>query len=180
MIKLYKQHDNKLQYWEAWIDGDFVVTHKGVVGSRGEQTRSKPGLMSTHEKRIQKLSSKPRKEGYADIPIEDHWTLTIQQRMTGDNAADLDHRNELIDKLNNMLGWIGAGHVDGGDIGSGTVNIFANIVSPDQTSPAVLEWLRETGELSKSVVAIDYPDESEPTSVIWPEDFEGQFSILGN
>lgn len=180
MLKLYKQQGETLQYWEAWVDDDLVVTHQGIVGKRGQMARVKPGFMSTPEKRIAKLCEKPRKDGYEVIDIDNHWMMTIQQRMTGDDNADLDHRNNLIDKLNNMLGWIGAGHVDGGDIGSGTINVFAFIVAPEQASPAIIEWLRESGELAKSVVALDSPEESESTSVIWPEDFEGQFNILGN
>jgi hypothetical protein len=180
MIKLYKQHGTMLHYWEAWIDDKQVATHQGIVGNRGDLKYVKPGLLSNHEKLIDKLSAKPRKDGFGQIEIEGHWMLTIQQQMTGDDNADLDHRNNLIEELDNMLGWIGSGHVDGGDIGSGTVNVFAYIVAPDQTSPVVLEWLRETGELTKSIVALDNPDESKPTSVIWPEDFEGQFNTLGS
>jgi len=180
MIKLYKELEDILHFWEAWIDGEMVVVHQGVVGKRGKIDRKKPGLFSSHEKTIAKLSQRPRKSGFNDIPIEDQWTLIIQQRMTGNNDADLDQRNDLIDGLNNTLGWIGAGHVDGGDIGSGTVNIFAFIVAPQQTNPAIIQWLEQQGELAKSVVAIESPDESEPITVIWPRDFDGQFSILGN
>lgn len=180
MLKLYKEIEGVLNYWEAWPDGDVVVVHWGVVGQRGQARRHKPDLFSTHQKKADKLARKPMSEGYKEIPLGDHWTLTVQQRMTGNDAADLDRRNQMIDGLNNMLGWIGAGHVDGGDIGSGTTNVFAFIVAPSQTTPAVLDWLREIGQLAHSVVALDNPDESAPTTVIWPEDFDGEFSILGN
>jgi len=180
MLKLYKELKGSMHYWEAWIEGAYVVTHQGIVGQEGEMARIKPGFLSSPERRITKLSWKPRRNGYKEIELEHHWTLTVQQRMSGNDLDDLDHRNDLIKNLNNMLGWIGAGHVDGGDIGSGTINIFAFIVATNQTTPAVFKWLKESGELSKSVVALDNPDESEPTTVIWPEDFEGQFNILGS
>jgi hypothetical protein len=37
------------------------------------------------------------------------------------NAKDVDKRHRLEDKLNEVLGWTGLGHCDGGSIGSGTM-----------------------------------------------------------
>ncbi|MEZ6162923.1 MAG: hypothetical protein R3B67_00630 [Phycisphaerales bacterium] len=102
---------------------------QGAVGSRGGNGLTSTGLHVHARKADRKVVVETPQGGYAEIALEDHWTLTIQQRMTGDDTADLDHRNELINELDNMLGWIGAGHVDGGDIGSGTINVFAFVVA---------------------------------------------------
>lgn len=180
MIKLYKQSGSELLYWEAWAVDHTVTTHTGKVGFRGKAKDYKLSVKKDPEEHIEHLAIKPHRKGFAEIAIEDHWTLTIQQKMTGNDVSDLDHRNELIDGLNEMLGWIGAGHVDGGDIGSGTINIYAFVLAPNKTGNAVIAWLRQIGELTNSIVAIQESDETVPATVIWPSNFTGEFSILGN
>ncbi len=180
MFKLYKQSEQDLLYWEAWVFNHTVTTHTGKVGFRGKLKEYKLTEKSHSKKFIERLAKKPRRKGFIEIAHDDHWTLTIQQKMTEDIASDLEHRNELIDGLDEMLGWIGAGHVDGGDIGSGTTNVFAFVLAPTHTGNAVLAWLEQIGELTNSTVAITEPGDSGTTVVIWPSDFEGDFSILGN
>jgi len=180
VIKLYKQSGSDLLYWEAWVVDQIVTTHAGKVGTRGKAKDYKLSAKKNPKEYIEHLAKKPRRKGYAEIALENHWTLTIQQKMTGNDVSDLDHRNELIDGLNNMLGWIGAGHVDGGDIGSARTNVYAFVLAPNHTGNAVIAWLKQLNELTKSTVAIEEPDETIPATVIWPPDFEGDFSILGN
>ncbi len=177
-MKLYKQSGSKLLYWESWAVDHTVTTHIGVVGFSGKIKEYKLSEKKDPEEYIERLAKRPRRKGYAEIALEDHWTLTIQQKMTGDDISDLDHRNGLIDDLDNLLGWIGAGHVDGGDIGSGTINIYAFVLDPNRIGNDLISWLKQTGELSKSTVAFNDPDETVPATVIWPPDFEGEFSPL--
>ena len=74
--------------------------------------------------------------------------------------------------MNECLGWRGLGHCDGGDIGSGTMNVFCFVVNVKTAIPHVLEELRKNELLEGAVVAV-----GDPQTVVWPRDFSGTFEI---
>jgi hypothetical protein len=72
------------------------------------------------------------------------------------------------------------GHVDGGDIGSGAINVFA-IVEPsawEQAWAVIRTELARRNLLERAIVARDPrgDDGDEWPAVIWPEDYERRFS----
>jgi hypothetical protein len=48
-----------------------------------------------------------------------------------ETTAQLDKRHRLEDRLDDTLGWTGLGAVDGGSIGSGTMEVCAFVVDFD-------------------------------------------------
>jgi hypothetical protein len=96
--------------------------------------------------------------------------LIVQFRIHGHGSIrDLDFRHHLEDVLQAALQQDDLGMVDGGDIGSGSVNVFA-FVDPDRWEPAwatVRSKLADMELLQRAVVARQV-DDSDP-EVVWPE-----------
>ena len=56
MLKLYKDIDGTLQYWETWDkDEKTGIIHWGVVGDKGQDEEIKSSLLTNFRKKIQKL-----------------------------------------------------------------------------------------------------------------------------
>jgi len=109
--------------------------------------------------------------------------LVVQFPIRGHGTVeDLDFRHQLEALLDQALRGAGLGWVDGGDIGSGTINIFA-IVEPDaweQAWAVIRTELARQEVLHRAVVARDArgDDGDEWPVVIWPEDHEHEFRYL--
>lgn len=176
MHKLYKQSDTGLLYWEVWQEGRTIVVHEGSVGSRGNSKTYKVLPFTSADRRIESLLAAKRKLGYAPISEDDHQTLILQLPMRGEVEANLKHRNDVFEQLDQLVGWIGAGHVDGADIGSGTMNIFVSTVSAEATSPTIIDWLENSNPTDDATLAAEPSDEDQIPHVIWPSNFTGQFS----
>ena len=102
--------------------------------------------------------------------------LIVQFRIHGHGSIrDLDFRHQVEDELRAALQEHDLGMVDGGDIGSGSVNVFA-IVDPDRWEAAwatVRSKLIDLELLQRAVVARQVED-SEP-EVLWPEHYGQEF-----
>jgi hypothetical protein len=101
------------------------------------------------------------------------YQLVLQFR--GDSLADFDALVALEDRLIAELGT--SAKVDGHDFGSGTANIFIFTSDPDLTFWRVCQLLKREGSL-KSVTAAHRPVDGDDYTVIWPKDYQTQFSIL--
>jgi predicted DNA-binding WGR domain protein len=131
MTKLYKLlPDGSLAYHEAWASDDEITEHWGQVGTRGE---SKVHPLSNRRKAVSELARilKPaRAEGYREIEDDEHATLLVEFEIAGmGTPEDLAKRERLEARLNELLGWTGVGHCDGGSIGSGTMEACCFVVS---------------------------------------------------
>ena len=146
MIKLYKQIDNQLHYWEAWeSDPKTAIIHWGVVGETGERIKVKSGLFSSYEKEVQKEIDLKLQEGYQPFNDNDYSFLEVEYRTEGFGTdQDLDKRHRLEEKLNEILGWTGLGHVDGGSIGSGTMEVGCVVVDFDIAKRVIEENIKDT------------------------------------
>ena len=175
MLKLYRRDGSDFQYWEAWDAGNgTVVTHEGVVGQRGTDSAHKVPRRKKPDAFIGELAREPAKNGFAPLPEEDHAEMIVQFK-TADSGTvdDLDFRSNVEGLLNETLGWTGNGHCDGGDIGSGTINVFSEVVVPAEAVAATRAALQERGWLDQAVIAVrndhDY-------IVVWPPDYGRPFS----
>lgn len=103
---------------------------------------------------------------------------------TWGTVADLEKRNWLADRLDQALRSKRNGECDGGDIGSGTINIFlTGVVDPGRACVTIVDTLRELGELSGAIVALDLDPEGEKEedpfyTVLWPKEYDGEFSAI--
>ncbi|MGV8091288.1 MAG: hypothetical protein AB2L24_05415 [Mangrovibacterium sp.] len=146
MLKLYKQIDNQLHYWETWDkDEKTAIVHWGIVGRRGQDKEVKSGLFSTFRKAVQKEIDEKLKEGYAEFDEDKMIFLEVEYKIDGFGTdQDLDKRHRLEVYLNELLGWTGLGHVDGGSIGSGTMEAGCVVVDFEIAKKVIEKDLKNT------------------------------------
>jgi len=146
MIKLYKNIDNALQYWETWDkDQKTGIVHWGIVGQQGENKEVKSSLFESFRKKIQKEINGKVNEGFGEIDIDDHHTLLIEFAIKDmGTPEDLNKRTKLQTKMDGILGWTGLGHCDGGSIGSGTMEVCCFVVDFNIAKQVIEQALKGT------------------------------------
>lgn len=146
MLKLYKIIDNQLHYWETWEkDEKTAIVHWGIVGEIGQDKEVKGGLFSNFRKNVQKEIDEKLKEGYAEFDEDKVSFLEIEYKIDGfGTEQDLDKRHKLEGKLDEILGWTGLGHVDGGSIGSGTMEVDCIVLDFEIAKKVIEEKLKDT------------------------------------
>jgi predicted DNA-binding WGR domain protein len=146
MLKLYKLIDNKLHCWETWDKDDkTAIIHWGIVGHRGQDKEVKSGLFSNFRKTVQKEIDEKLKEGYAEFDDDNVTFLEIEYVIDGfGTEQDLDKRHKLEERMDEVLGWTGLGHTDGGSIGSGTMEVGCVVVDFDIAKKVIEENLKDT------------------------------------
>ncbi|MDP4209601.1 MAG: hypothetical protein Q8928_12380 [Bacteroidota bacterium] len=146
MIKLYKLIDNQLNYWETWDkDNKTAIVHWGIVGQRGQDKEIKGGLFSNFRKSVQKEIDEKLKEGYAEFDESKMSFLEIEYKIDGfGTEQDLDKRHRLEERMDQVLGWTGLGHTDGGSSGSGTMEAGCVVVDFDIAKKVIEENLKNT------------------------------------
>ncbi len=146
MKKFYHPKKNPKQYWEYWDNGDGSHTiHWGELGTEGESTIIKRRLLTSARSQVSKLENDYTSRGYEEVDFEDQYVLLIEYAVDGfGNADDLDKRYSLEDFMNEVLGWTGLGHCDGGSIGSGSMEVCCFVVDYEIARQVVAERLRDT------------------------------------
>lgn len=172
MLKLYKQQDDKTLYWATWSNDQFITIQKGVLGDAGAMDTF---IISKEvDALIAKETARLRAQGYTEIEPEKSVSLIIQYQIEGwGTDDDLDKRNEVMDLMDDCLGRTGLGHCDGGDMGSGTANIFCPVVDSYLARDVIVKCLAEHNLLSGATIAIEREESFE---VLWPENYTGKFS----
>jgi hypothetical protein len=165
MLKLYRND----HYWEAWYADNEVTIHWGGLGERGEMreipVRSRKGAQSIIEREAQQ----PRANGYREIEIDQLSPLAIEYPIDGmGTLRDLYKRHKIEELMDECLGWTGLGHCDGGDIGSGTINIFCFVVDHEKALPVITEELKRNHLLEGARIIL-FSDEDE-NRVLFPDD----------
>jgi hypothetical protein len=146
LFKLYTKLDGKLHYREAWFSNDAtIIEHWGICGERGadrtHQCKTGEEALSV----FQRLKNAAREEGFRPIALGKHAKLLVEFPVTGTgSSADLKRRHELEDFLEELVGWLGLGHLDGGSIGSGTMEAMCYVVDFAIAKAAVESALRES------------------------------------
>ncbi len=179
MLKLYKKNGKDTLYWEAWErDEGGLIVHTGVLGNDGEvEEISLSGGEDAHAVITQEAEA-IRADGYVEVSPQDHAHLILQYKMRGEWDGDgaVQKRHGLEDMVDQALGWTGNGHCDGGDIGSGTVNVFMFVVDAGVAKDTVLQLLKEEKQLDGAVLAVQTGDDG--YEVLWPAGHKGVFGIV--
>lgn len=146
MLKLYKRVGNEILYWETWQkDEKTGVVHWGVVGQRGDYKEIKSSFFSNFRKEIQKQIDKQIEKGYAKIEDDDLFSLIIEFKVDGmGTLEDLDKRHRLENLMDEVLGWTGLGHSDGGNIGSGTMEVSCLVADFNIARDVIESELKDT------------------------------------
>jgi hypothetical protein len=146
VIKLYRKvAPAETHYHEAWLDGDAVVEHWGAVGNRGASRRHPTNPSLDEAGNLERVLAPARSKGFAPVPLEDHSVLLVEYTVEGmGNAADVEKRYRLPDRLDDLLGWTGTGHCDGGSIGSGTMEACCYVVNFAVARDVIIKDLADT------------------------------------
>ena len=174
MVKLYKFESNKVLYWEAWEADGEIIFHWGELGDRGKFQSIPLKSNESSKNLIAHEANEHRTEGYRELREGEEHTVLIQYQVNGwGTAEDLDKRHEIENLLNEVLGWTGNGNCDGGDIGSGTMNVCSLVVNPYLASQTIVEELRKNNLLEGAVIAIEREESFE---VLYPENYDKEFA----
>jgi len=132
LFKLYKKNTHGLSYWETWNNDDkTAVVHWGLLGSYGEQRSVKTENITALKDTINSLIADKIKEGFSEISYDKQFTLAITFKLkTWGTPEDLDRREKYRNFITEHLGWTGNGRCDDGDIGSGEMALYADVVDP--------------------------------------------------
>ncbi|KAA6465219.1 hypothetical protein DYQ86_04545 [Acidobacteria bacterium AB60] len=107
---------------------------------------------------------------------DEEYQLVIQYRTDRLNPADqLEKKHALEQLLGSLLESADLGYCDGGDIGSGTLNIFCFVKPRRNAEKRIVETLRKHNFLNEAVIAESLNGEEK---VIWPADSEGEFHLF--
>ena len=141
MLKLYKTVDHKMHYWEVWNnDNETATVHWGIVGDRGDDKNISNKLATIQKEIDEKLA-----DGYREFDENKISCLEIEFAIDGfGTAKDLKKRDRLEARLNELLGWTGLGHVDGGSIGSGTMELACMVVDFEMAKKVIEQDLKNT------------------------------------
>lgn len=169
MIKLAKEIDNQVAYWETWKDGKVLLVHEGMVGETGETKELKLKMFDRSEKIMEQLAEEKLAEGYDYLDEDELHELVLQYPYEEQQMETaLEKRQQVEDLMNECLGWTGNGSCDGGDIGSGTTNIFNYVIDVEKAFKTILKELGDHNLLAD--VKIAFSDEEEDYVVLYPED----------
>ena len=163
MVKLYRKSDAPMLYWETWESDGFIIVHAGVLGQVGEVSRT-PGSNDA-ARIVRNQATRLCAQGYAEIENEALVTLSIRYRLAGwGSSEDLDKRHKVEELMDACLGWTGLGHCDGGDIGSGSMNVCCLVVDPFVALDPILVSLQQYDCLGGATIAIETEGEDQ---VLW-------------
>lgn len=171
-IKLYKVIDGELHYWESWNKKKIYTIHWGKVGDNGDQREVKSSLLLNAKDEVVKEEKDKRSQGYKEL--DDLKTIFIQYKIDGfGTPKDLDKRYEIENLMNENLGWTGVGHCDGGEIGSGTMNIFCLVVDISKAKNVIKSSLEKKDLLNGAIIV---EENEEDLKVLYPDNYKGKIS----
>jgi len=129
MVKLYKKEGGRRLYREAWIAGDEIVEHWGTCREHGRSSSRALRDGESAKQAFTDFTDRARELGYRLLPPSRQKMMVVQYPVEGFGGLDdLARRHAIEEHLNQMLGWNGLGHVDGGSMGMGTMDIACVVV----------------------------------------------------
>lgn len=143
MVKLYKQQDGILHYWETWnTTPKRGIVHWGIVGERGTKKIVRATGLSKYQALIETEINLKRAEGFAESHRE--YLLEIEYEAKSINPNRLKKLHRLGDRLDELLGWTGLGHVDGNSIGLGRMDVTVVVVDVEIAKQVIASDLEDT------------------------------------
>ena len=109
-------------------------------------------------------------------------TIIVQFPVEGfGTEAEFDLRCRMDELLDDALKKSANGICDGGDSGSGSMNLFLIVKDVSRAIPTILSTLRDNQLLTEGVVVAESlrgDDLADDYKVWWPEKFSGEFCIF--
>jgi hypothetical protein len=133
-----------------------------VVGERGEVKFVRATSQRKFATLIQEEISKKREEGYTESSTE--FLLEIEYVAKTMSLTRLKKLHRLGERLDQLMGWTGLGHLDGNGIGFGKMDVTVVVVDYEIAKRVIAADLEDTEfgrYLSISKVEIDEDDKEE-------------------
>lgn len=124
---------------------DSDVSPQDLKIERPEPTENERDLVALVKRRFQAASSvkdihvrewlicqafRMKAKGFVALDNDKLIEFVVQDKIDGFGTQDdLSKRHQIEEALNKALGWTGNGHCDGGDIGSGTSNVWCYVLT---------------------------------------------------
>jgi len=146
MLKLYKQINNEIHYWETWNTKDGTgIIHWGIIGDQGQDKEVKSNPSFSFKDQIQREIDIKISEGFKPVDLDEHYTLLIEYQIAEmEIVENLEKRNRLEERMDNTLGWTGLGRCDGGSIGSGTMEVCCYVIDFEVAKKVIEQDLKKT------------------------------------
>ena len=106
---------------------------------------------------------------------EEHQVVVQYRIGLSSSAEDVNMRQTIEQLLGTFLETADLGYCDGGDIGSGTMNVFCFVKPRRNAAQGIIETLRKNDLLNGAVIAENANGDEK---VIWPTDFKGKFQLF--
>ena len=129
MIKLYKGTPGGVLYHEAWSADLTITEHWGKLGESGSTRDHELTEADDSNDALEAVLAPAREAGFSELDDAELRLLLIEYPIHGmGSAADLSKRHALEDRMNELLGWVGLGQCEGGNIGYGTMEVCCLVV----------------------------------------------------
>jgi len=122
-------------------DDDELIVHWGTVGDVGEHTIH--SLKGKHvDTLLSELALNARRLGFVEIHPDQYRDIIINYPVIGFGTKDdLSKRHEIESVLDYTLGWFGNGHCSGGEIGSGSMSVFCQVLDREKAIEVITTQL---------------------------------------
>ena len=182
-IKLYKEDGPVIYFWQIYgvPEPACLVLSQGKLGQVGEYQEIKDMPLDSLKEMYTRLIGEKREQGFGEWEKFSNLTLQFQTNDAWGAGDDLTFRNDIWEYLDRYLFWTGNGAITGGDIGSGTVNLFFHAISPDMAVTTITAALAEKQISRPFIIALEDENitKQEPPfgiRVLYPGNYDGDFN----
>ncbi|HEY8970287.1 MAG TPA: hypothetical protein VIM64_14385 [Puia sp.] len=178
-VKLYKEDETGIHYWQLYGNGEdsyYLVENWGIVGGEGDLNMMKDLSKEQAREAYDFAVRRKEEDGFSTRKPGQRMILQFRTMEGWGGMNDLDFRHEMEEYINKYLYFSGNGSVSGGDIGSGTMNIFFEVISPSAAVATVIEALTERKIVTDFLIVHENrSDEGYTHTILHPADYQGKF-----
>ncbi|WP_251055855.1 MULTISPECIES: DUF2716 domain-containing protein [unclassified Exiguobacterium] len=178
MIQLTKQGDSGTLYQTIYTEGRLIIQHQGIVGEWVREENVREIRVSRFKRlgvQILQLVEEFERQGYHEVNETDYQELIVQFPYDeGQAEAALERRHMMEEMIDEGLLHTGNGYCEGGDIGSGTTNIFYHVLDVEAAVSLIFEGMKEHDVRGEPIIAIS---EGEAYTILYPEGVP--FDLIG-
>lgn len=148
MLKLYHRNTagQFIAYHEVWVEPENrrIIEHWGNLGEVGDTASHRVWLLGRLETQIDRILAPARAAGFTEISEADGSVLLVEYQLQGgDDDEAMDKRQDLEERLNEILGWTGLGYCDRGRSGTETMAAECFVVDVDLAMQIITDALSE-------------------------------------
>lgn len=143
MIKLYKNIEGALHYWETWNnDSESAIVHSGIVGLKGKINYIEPSSISNLRILVSDEIDKRISDGYKLLEDDEIYEIKIIFQIEEKNFKE-DRKLQIEKRMNEILGWTGLGNVDHSKIHKGKIEVCCSVVDINLTKETIKKELKK-------------------------------------